>query len=225
LAIRYRSTPENMLATLNIVIPTLMDAAWWFEGEMEKNTGDGLLVYFGMGTNADDEDAALKALGAIRAMRWATVNVITPQLRQRGLRELQITIGADLGDVLLAKIGLRQIDAPLVAVGEVANRAAKIQATCKPGEARIGENLLNALPVEERKLFVNVWPQKPWPFVADRSKLQVASQELEAATRAQDENSRRYWTAVRLGLFQWWPVKPDPVSPTRPYRIYRTKPA
>lgn len=180
LAIRYAQHPESMLATLNVLIPTLQDCADWYGGEFEKNTGDGLLVYFGVSTSVTDELAVKKATVAGQAMLWSIDHIVNPELEARGLRKLSITIGADIGDILLARVGVARQFNPLVAVGLTANRAAKIQDRCMPGQFRVGEDFQGALPREWRTMFTPIAPGLNWPFQVAKSASQIASERREA---------------------------------------------
>jgi adenylate cyclase len=226
LSIRYAGTPEKMLATLNLLVPTLMDAARCYGGEFEKNTGDGVLAYFGMGSSIDDAAAAAKAVASAYAMLWATRHVVNPLLRGRGLFEVSVTVGADIGDVLLARIGLQRIEngTPLVAVGVAANRAAKIQGKPQPNQARIGEDLHRTLPREWKTHFQPVPPGTPWPFEVPRSIAEIQLDEVSAVAEARqrDEVESQRWRGLGLPSFLY-PGVPREVSKTRPYRVYALK--
>jgi len=227
LAQRYAAEPEKMLLTLNLLIPTLMDAARYHRGEFEKNTGDGILAYFGVGDSYSDEFAALVAVGAAEAMLWATRYVVNPQLKERGLTEVKITVGADLGDVLLARIGLQRIPngTPMVAVGLVANRAAKIQGSAVPGQARIGEDLFRALPKDSRARFSALPPVTGLPFSVPKSAAEILLEESLARQQAAANTialHRRLGGSASFG-FPPVPTAPPYVSPYRPYRIYYLK--
>ena len=223
LAQRYAKEPEKMLLTLNLLIPTLMDAAKYYGGEFEKNTGDGILAYFGVGDSYSDEFAAVSAVGAAEAMLWATRHIVNPQLRERGLNEVKITVGADLGDVLLARIGLQRVTngTPMVAVGLIANRAAKIQGSAAPGQARIGENLFRALPKDRRQRFGPLPYVPGWPFSVPKSASEISWEEYQAS---QEAASTIALPRQLRGLLPFSippaPVIPPYVSPYRPYRVY-----
>jgi len=224
LAQRYAKEPEKMLLTLNLLIPTLMDGARYYGGEFEKNTGDGILAYFGVGDSYSDEFAALAAIGAAEAMLWATRYIVNPQLKERGLSEVKITVGADLGDVLLARIGLQRITngTPMVAVGLVANRAAKIQGSAAPGQARIGEDLFGALPKDSRQRFGALPSVPSWPFSVRKSAAEISWEEYQAGQQAAANTialRQQLRGSVPFG-FPLVPVIPPYVSPYRSYRIY-----
>jgi class 3 adenylate cyclase len=238
LAMRYAGEPDKMLATLNLVIPALMDAAWLFGGEFEKNTGDGVLAYFGMGDDPSDGSAAASCVNAAHAMLWATARVVNPLLRSRGLQEVKITVGADLGDVLLARIGLQRVrnGTPMVAVGVVANRAAKIQERAKPGQVRIGEDLWKALAPAWRQEFRPITPGEGWPFRVRRPPTEVARERILAEQAAEASSTQLVPPLSIAGrvtargsyfedLFTRSPSRvglpiPVYVSETRPYRTY-----
>jgi len=223
LAQRYAKEPEKMLLTLNLLIPTLMDAARCYGGEFEKNTGDGILAYFGVGDSYSDESAAVSAVGAAEAMLWATKQIVNPQLKERGLHDVKITVGADLGDVLLARIGLQRIanGTPMVAVGLIANRAAKIQGSAAPGQARIGEDLFSALPKDWRQRFGPLPYVPGWPFSVRKSASEISREEYQASQEA--ANTIALGRQPR-GLLPFYvppaPAIPPYVSPDRPYRVY-----
>ena len=227
LAQRYAKEPEKMLLTLNLLIPTLMDAARHYGGEFEKNTGDGILAYFGVGDSYSDEFAALAAVGAAEAMLWATIHVVNPQLKERGLAEVKITVGADLGDVLLARIGLQRITngTPMVAVGLVANRAAKIQGIAAPNQARIGEDLYKALPKDSRSRFGALLLPSTLPFSVPKSEAAILWEKSQARQQAAANSMalrQRFGILASFG-FPPVPTAPPYVSPYRPYRIYYLK--
>lgn len=236
LAIKYSRTPEKMLATLHLLIPTLQDVAYQHNGQVEKNTGDGLLAYFGIGTDTTDHAGATLALLAGVRMMDATSTVVNALLAQRHLEKVAITIGADLGDVLIARIGIQRQESPLVAVGVVANRAAKIQESAQPGQIRIGEDLYRALPSEGRKLFTSVSPPPRWPFRVPKSKEMLSIEQTQAEREARDARQAAMPepnlsfvldSMNRAGLQPLAPLAspllPRFVDPTRPYCVYAFK--
>lgn len=236
LAIKYSRAPENMLATLNLLIPTLQDVVYYHEGGVEKNTGDGLLAYFGVGSEATDQDAARLALLAAVRMMDATSTLVNALLAQRHLEKVAITIGADLGDVLIARIGIQRQESPLVAVGVAANRAAKIQQSAQPGQIRIGEDVYQAVPSDHRKVFKRVSVPRGWPFTVPKSEAALSLERMHADLEASQADQAakladpRSWLSHLIytpGLPQVPPL-PTPVAPViprfvdpmRPYGIY-----
>ena len=221
LAARYADAPEKMLATLNLVIPTLMDVVRYYRGEFEKNTGDGILAYFGVGTTTD-EDAVALALDAAVGMMEAVRDLTNQVLQASELETVQISIGADLGNFLVARIGLQHYESPIVAVGAVANRAAKIQGSSNPSEMRVGEEFHNALSKESRRLFKLVDPPRPWVFQVPKTRHEIEAERYWAERDAEPkaaEDQLRYGFLPRVLLP---PITPF-ISPKRNYRVYASK--
>lgn len=236
LAIKYSRTPEKMLATLNLLMPTLQDVVYYHNGQVEKNTGDGLLAYFGIGSGTTDQHAAALALLAGVRMMDATSTLVNALLAQRRLEKVAITIGADLGDVLIARIGIQRQESPLVAVGVVANRAAKIQQSAQLGQIRIGEDLYQAVPSDHRKAVTSVSPPGSWPFRVPKSKEMLSIEQMQAEREARDARQAAMPEPTLSFVLDFMnrsglpplaplvpPLLPRYVDPTRPYRVYAFK--
>lgn len=232
LVIKYSHTPEKMLATLNLLMPTLQDVVYYHKGQVEKNTGDGLLAYFGIGSETTDQHAIALALLATVRMMDATSTLVNALLAQRHLEKVAITIGADLGDVLIARIGIQRQESPLVAVGVVANRAAKIQQSAQPGQIRIGEDLYQAAHSDHRKAVTSVSPPGNWPFRVPKSKEMLSIEQMQAEREARDARQAAMPEPTlsfvldamnQASLPPLAPAIPRFVDPTRPYRVYAFK--
>lgn len=231
LAIRYAHDPTQMLATLNMIIPTLQDCAEYYGGVFEKNTGDGILAYFGVEQSMTDELAVKYATFAAQAMFWCLENVVNPELRRRNLRPVHITIGADLGNVLIARIGLARRDSPIVAVGLVANRAAKLQESCAPDQFRVGEDFFAATGGDVRGLFRRISPGVQWPFktlkdlTTYNAEMRQAQEVADAETLRQREAAKE--EARRRSIASILPsplVPPSYIHPTAPAVVDRNRP-
>jgi class 3 adenylate cyclase len=219
LAAKYGSKAESMLFTLDLVIPTLMDVARYYRGNFEKNTGDGILSYFGV--ESSDEDAVSLAYDAACGMMEAVRDLVNPVLSDASLVPIKITVGADLGDFIVARIGLARDANPMVAVGAVANRAAKIQGSCVAGEFRVGEEFWRVSQPALRRRFQSAPPPRPWPFTVPKTAAELAT-ERDAARMAEEQRRRelegRLGSVNIPGLFaESFPLT---ISPTRPYRVY-----
>ncbi len=215
LAAHYDAQPDKMLFTLNLALPTFMDIVRYYRGEFEKNTGDGILAYFGVGS-ISDVDAVSLALDAAVGVMVAARDLINPALVARQLRPIRLRVGADLGDFLIAKIGLKRYESPLVAVGAVANRAAKIQSSAKPNEIRVGESFFRALPPASRRGFIQAQPRSPWPFQVRKTSQELDSERSAAEAQRQLANSEAHF----LNRSAPNPLLYTAISPNRPYRVY-----
>ncbi len=139
---------EKVLTILNIVIPRMMDIVKWWQGEIEKNTGDGIMAIFGTETR-NDLLIARDALESAMTMRYFMVSDVNPKLLEIGLPPLHFRIGIDMGELLISRIGIEKNNF-LAVVGDAGNRASKLQELAEPDGICIGHdifiNLLHPLP-------------------------------------------------------------------------------
>ncbi len=139
-------SPENTLFTLNLIIPSIMDIVRHWRGEIEKNTGDGIMAIFGTETRYREE-IAKPAIEAAMAIRYVMLNDIKPSLDSLGLPPLDFRIGIDMDELLIARIGINN-HSFLTAVGDAANRASKLQSLAETNGICIGDNLFHTLSAE-----------------------------------------------------------------------------
>jgi adenylate cyclase len=135
---------EHTLYMLNLIIPTVMRAITQWRGVIEKNTGDGVMAIFGTETR-DESIIATEAFECAMAIKFIMLNDIRPVLENHNLPAMNFRIGIDMGEVLLARIGIVN-DSFLTAVGSAANRAAKLQSLADTNGICIGDNLFQNLP-------------------------------------------------------------------------------
>jgi class 3 adenylate cyclase len=132
---------EDVLYVLNIIIPAMMHITQYWKGEVEKNTGDGIMAIFGTETR-NSFTIARDAIEAAMAMRYVMYNDIWPKLINEDLPLMNFRIGIDMGDVLISRIGIHGLN-HLTVVGDAANRASKLQGIAQSNGIFIGENLHN----------------------------------------------------------------------------------
>lgn len=137
---------ENTLFILNLVIPQVMYIAKSWKGEIEKNTGDGIMAVFGTETR-NDFLIARDTIEAAMSMRYIILNQVNPRLTKRNLPPLGFRIGIDMEEVLIARVGLEGTNF-LTVVGAGANRASKLQNYAKVNGICLGENLHSNLHPE-----------------------------------------------------------------------------
>jgi len=116
---------ESVLYLLNTIIPEMMYTVRHWKGEVEKNTGDGLMAIFGTETR-NSFLIARDAIECAMAMKYIMLNDINPKLVSDGLPSFNFRIGIDMGEVLISRIGVNNLNF-LTVVGDAANRASKLQ--------------------------------------------------------------------------------------------------
>jgi len=134
---------EQTLSTLNLIIPTIMQIIRNWQGEIEKNTGDGLMAIFGTETR-DSSIIARDAAECAMAIKFVMINDVQQKLVDLGLPPMNFRIGIDMGQLLIARIGIHSYSF-LTAVGSAANRAAKLQSLARGNGICVGYNLFSNL--------------------------------------------------------------------------------
>lgn len=123
---------RDTLFMLNVVIPTIMRIVREYNGFFEKNTGDGVLAYFGVGET--DEDAVERLLEYLATVRWALNKHINPTLNTYDVPEVSVSAGASYSkDVHISRIGIRG-QSRRTAVSTGANAAFKLQEIASESE-------------------------------------------------------------------------------------------
>ena len=134
---------EQVLHMLNTIIPQMMHVIKRWKGEIEKNTGDGIMAIIGTETR-DSFLIARDAIESAMAMRYIMLNDICNKFNEEGIPFVNFRIGIDMGDVLISRIG---IDATnhLVVIGDAANRASKLHGYASSNGIVIGESIYSNL--------------------------------------------------------------------------------
>jgi class 3 adenylate cyclase len=152
---------EYTLYILNLITPTVMKVLANWDGVIEKNTGDGVMALLGTKTT-DQFLIARDAIESAMAIRFVMLNEIHPLLRRQELPLLNFRMGIDMGEVLLARIGIHY-NSFITAVGSAANRAAKLQSLADSNGICIGDNLFQHLhPVYDDFCYEGAVPDWNW---------------------------------------------------------------
>jgi class 3 adenylate cyclase len=157
---------------MNLFMSEMINMVRDFEGHFEKNTGDGLMAYFGDGATSDSERVK-PAVEAAAAMHYFSDQLLGPLLDSYKVPRLSFRIGIDVGPVTLARVGVRSEDYnSLVAIGTIANVACKLMNLIPDGGICLGEFAYANLPTNWSSRcsrsdtptgFVYVANQQPYP--------------------------------------------------------------
>lgn len=134
---------EDTLMVLNVATTTVMRIVREWNGTVEKHTGDGVMAILGTET-LKTNIIAQQAIESAQTIKYMMQVDVLPQLVAQGLPSLNFRIGIEMGELLISRIGLHNMNF-LTAVGSPANRAAKLEALAKPNGIAIGENLARNL--------------------------------------------------------------------------------
>ena len=147
------------LRVLNLFFTEMTGIAEEYGGHVEKNTGDGLMIYFNDSEGDPPERGAKRAVSSALTMIAANANLISPILRSTPVKEIEFRVSIDCGYVTIARLGPPRRHNANVAIGTTANFASKMLRHAKAGEIVLGEVARNDLPTE--------W-QTSWTEVAVR---------------------------------------------------------
>lgn len=136
------------LRVLNLFFTELIRIAEEYGGNVEKNTGDGLMVYFNDGEGTPEEKGSKRAVAAALTMMAANQYLISPILRATPTNEIDFRISIDYGYVTVARLGPPRRFNSNAAVGATANFASKMLRHARAGDIVLGEVARNQLPLD-----------------------------------------------------------------------------
>lgn len=134
---------EMMLRVLNLFMTEMIKVIEDYGGTVEKNTGDGLMAYFEDSTEANSTQ---KAVACALTLHAANEHLITPVLKATPVDPIQFRVSMDYGAVTIARIGAARGFNANVAIGNIANFAAKMLQHVNPGDVGLGANAKARLP-------------------------------------------------------------------------------
>ena len=134
---------EVWVDLMNHVLHIQEGEIYRFGGEVDQFRGDGLVAFFGASiTHEDDpERAVLAALSLQRATKEYTDELI----EHDGI-ELQIRVGINTGEVILANVGDRSQHSEDTAMGIAVAIAARMENAAEPGTVLVSENSYRLTP-------------------------------------------------------------------------------
>ncbi len=154
-------TKEQTLMILNVATTTVMRIVREWKGTVEKHTGDGVMAILGTETPQMDI-IARNAIESVQTIKYMMLTDVLPQLLAEGLPPLNFRIGVEMGEVLISRIGLHNMNF-LTAVGSPANRASKLETLARQNGIAVGENLANNLHSYLHK-FLEKGVDKTWDW-------------------------------------------------------------
>jgi adenylate cyclase len=151
----------------NLLFTELIRIAEDYGGTVEKNTGDGLMVYFEDGGGTPAEVGSKRAVAAALTMFYTTERAINPILERSSIPPIKFRIGIDHGEVTIAELGAARRFRSRVAIGATANIASKILDVAGPGELILGNEVHKRLPPGWTNQFSQIHTtQTGWVYLA-----------------------------------------------------------
>ena len=159
---------DLMLRVLNLFFTEMTKVAEEYGGSVEKNTGDGLLVYFNDNEGTPPENGSKRAIACALTMFAATQYLINPIVEASGEKAIEFRVSIDYGAVTIARLGAAKRFNSNAAIGTTANFASKMLAYAKAGEIVVGESARAQLPMDwQRSWTVPIADQTGWVYRKD----------------------------------------------------------
>lgn len=131
-ALTERIQQAGLTSLLDAFYDDCAEAIWRYDGLLNKTIGDAVFAIFNFPVKQHDH--VMQALLAARRIQERFRARHDALVKEIGIGEVElgIGIGIDSGETNFGEFGHSHRD--LTAVGTVVNRAARVQATAKPGE-------------------------------------------------------------------------------------------
>ena len=130
---------RDVLFMLNLFVPEIMEVVRDNDGYFEKNTGDGILAYFGVGEEyAEISETILEYYATVK---YLLANHVNPELESRDIETISVSGGASIGaNVYVSRIGKHSLNRR-TAVATTANVAAELEDMAGENEFLINEGI------------------------------------------------------------------------------------
>jgi len=128
---------EAWVEIMNRVLHILEAEVYRFGGEVDQFRGDGLVAFFGA-TSAHEDDPERAVLAGL-AMQTA-LKPYAAELAEQEDIDLQLRVGINTGEVIVASIGDRRQYSEDTAMGEAIALAARMETAAEPGTVLVSEN-------------------------------------------------------------------------------------
>lgn len=150
---------DLILRVLNLYFTEMIRIAEEYGGNVEKNTGDGLLIYYNDNEGSPAEKGPKRAVACALTMFAATKFLINPILLNSNTMPIEFRVSIDYGNVTIARIGAPRRFNANVAIGSTANFASKVMRLANAGEIVIGEAARNLLPDHWKSNWTELLPE------------------------------------------------------------------
>lgn len=158
---------EIMLKVLNLFFSEMIKISEEYGGNVEKNTGDGLMIYFNDGEGNPIESGAKRALSCALTMLATTEFLINPILVASSVEKIDFRVSIDYGEVTIAKIGSPRRFSANTAIGSTANFASKMMRHAGRNEIVIGASVREKLPQDWQLNFTSpIAEPTGWSYIA-----------------------------------------------------------
>jgi len=128
---------EAWVQLMNRVLQLLAAEVSRFGGHVDQFRGDGLVAFFGA-TDAHEDDPERAVLAGL-AMHEA-IRACADELRAQAKAELQVRVGINTGEVIVARVGEASVHREDTAMGGGVALAARMETAAEPGTVLVSEH-------------------------------------------------------------------------------------
>lgn len=154
---------EKMATIISSFAQEMASVIHKYGGYVLKFVGDAVVGYFVAMHNP--LRACDSAVTCAKSMISVIRDGINPVLAQYDYPELRVKVGMDYGENVVARYGSDPEKSHVDIIGPVMNIAAKIQATAKPDQILVGDDVHARLHPDARALFRQVvWKHGEWKY-------------------------------------------------------------
>ncbi|WP_276956319.1 adenylate/guanylate cyclase domain-containing protein [Allomeiothermus silvanus] len=145
---------KTVFKVLEPTLGTLTRVIRLHGGNIEKPTGDGLMFVVGA-NEPDPEKVVVRTLQCAIDLGQVMADVVNPYMKRKGhiSEELSWGIGLEMGNALVAKVGIRNHDF-LTSISKAANFASKLENAAGLNQILVGEGLYEKAPPEIKECLV-----------------------------------------------------------------------
>src|SRR5262244_3231996 len=131
--------PEEARAIVDPALKLMIDAVHRYDGYIVQSTGDGIFALFG--APVANEDHPQRALYAALRMQDEMCRYAERLRAEKGLN-LQVRVGANVGDVVVRSIQTGEKKVEYTPIGHSISLASRLQTLANPGSIAITNGLL-----------------------------------------------------------------------------------
>ncbi|HEX7434585.1 MAG TPA: adenylate/guanylate cyclase domain-containing protein [Anaerolineaceae bacterium] len=128
---------ETWVEMMNRILHILESEIYRFGGEVDQFRGDGLVAFFGASTAHEDD--AERAVHAALSMQRAMKHYGKDLIKEDGI-DLQLRVGVNTGEVIVANVGDRRRHSEDTAMGVAVAIAARMESAAESGTVLVTED-------------------------------------------------------------------------------------
>ena len=155
-------TMVQMMRFGSIFLTEMTSLVKEFEGAVEKYVGDSVTALFGAGYEA--AKAAENCLNCALTMLTIIKFALNPYLKQQNLPTFTCSVGMDLGDTWIERVGIKG-ESQFTLVGHPVSIAAQLRDLGAPNQILLGAGVYRNLADSEKKHCEKLSPAADWTWV------------------------------------------------------------